>query len=391
MQQLRAALSANASAADTNSKIESGLIVETAKYLQEEYLICPEKAVLAGVIAARELEVIGRLAVPGSGKKSDSYSLYVGIPFCPSRCSYCSFASNPIDKRADAVAPYLQALFKEIDASAKIMEGRLLHSVYVGGGTPTALSEEDFEKLLEKLCTSFDVAACAEFTVEAGRPDSITRGKLESMKRHKVTRISVNPQTMNDKTLEAIGRRHNTSQFIEAFELARELGFDNINTDIILGLAGETAEDVAHTISELSRLRPDSLTVHALAIKRASRMNIEAEGRAHNEIDFKTAGQMMQLSSRGAAAIGLNPYYLYRQKNMAGALENVGYAREGAEGIYNILMMEEMESIIACGAGTVSKIVRDDGTIERCDTAKDLDEYIRRIDEMIERKKALFA
>ena len=372
-------------------KISSAHIAAAARFMQSEYLVSADKSVLASVIAARELSVVSALPGTTGEDRAEAYSLYVGVPFCPSRCNYCSFASNPIDKRADAVEPYLAALFRELEAACEIMAGRRLHSVYIGGGTPTALEEKAFAALLDKVGGLFCPEATAEYTVEAGRPDSITPGKLAIMKNHGVTRISVNPQTMNQRTLDAIGRRHSVEEFIEKFGLARDCGFDNINTDIILGLADETPEDVAHTIEELEKLRPESLTVHALAIKRASRMNIEADGRARSVTSAADAAEMMRISNAGAARMGLNPYYLYRQKNMAGALENVGYAREGAEGIYNILMMEELESIVACGAGTVTKIVRGDGTIERCDTAKDIDEYIKRIDEMIERKRELFS
>lgn len=226
-----------------------------------------------------------------------------------------------------------------------------------------------------------------EFTVEAGRADSITRDKLRVMKEYGVTRISVNPQTMNQETLDLIGRRHTVEQVEEAFRLAREEGFTNINMDLILGLPGETREHVEHTIEEVKRLHPDSLTVHSLAIKRASKMSLWIE---KNGIEtLHNTDETMEIAALGAAEMGMKPYYLYRQKNMSGNFENVGYASEGNYGIYNILIMEEKQTIMALGAGTISKAVYPDGRIERCDNVKDVALYMEKIDEMIERKRKL--
>ena len=231
-------------------------------------------------------------------------------------------------------------------------------------------------RLLKKVRDTFDFSQVKEFTVEAGRADSITRDKLRVMKEYGVTRISVNPQTMNQETLDLIGRRHTVEQVEEAFRLAREEGFTNINMDLILGLPGETREHVEHTIEEVKRLHPDSLTVHSLAIKRASKMSLWID-------------ETMENAALGAAEMGMKPYYLYRQKNMSGNFENVGYASEGNYGIYNILIMEEKQTIMALGAGTISKAVYPDGRIERCDNVKDVALYMEKIDEMIERKRKL--
>lgn len=351
--------------------------------LRTKYLVSEEKSRLCIEIAQREKAILDTLT-PEKG-----YSLYIGIPFCPSTCLYCSFTSYPIsvfEKKADA---YLDALFKEIDFVKEHMRGRVLDTIYIGGGTPTSLSAERLERLLHKLEECFDLASLKEFTVEAGRADSITREKLQVIRAHHVTRISVNPQTMKDETLKLIGRHHNAQQVIDAFHMAREEGFDNINMDLILGLPGEGPEDVRYTMEQLASLDPDNITVHSLAIKRASKLGafIKEKG-----IDvLRNTDETMEIATQAARQLGMHPYYLYRQKNMSGNFENTGFAKDGKNGIYNILIMEEVQSIVACGAGTVSKRVYPDGRIERCDTVKDVDLYISKIDEMIRRKEELFA
>ena len=358
---------------------------EIRRFMRETYLISEEKLGLALQIAENERKILSGIHF------RDGYSLYAGIPFCPSRCLYCSFTSYPLEKFADRTDPYLETLFEELTATAAIFKDRPLDTVYIGGGTPTALTAEQLDRLLARIGSLFDLGRLQEFTVEAGRPDSITREKLRVMKNHPVSRISVNPQSMNEETLSLIGRRHSTAQLEEAFRLAREEGFDNINMDIILGLPGEGPREVEETIRRIRLLEPDSLTVHALAVKRASRLKMEAAGAVIPGPGQTDTEEMMRIAAEGAAAMGMEPYYLYRQKNMAGNLENVGYARPGKAGIYNILIMEEKQSIAACGAGTVSKAVWPDGRIERADDVKDLKEYTERIDEMIERKKHLWA
>lgn len=282
---------------------------------------------------------------------------------------------------------YLTALEKEIDFVREACQDKILDSVYIGGGTPTTLEPEELRRLLSKVRASFDFSQVKEFTVEAGRADSITRDKLRVLKEFGVTRISVNPQTMNQETLNIIGRRHTVEQVEEAFRLAREEGFTNINMDLILGLPGETKEHVERTMEAVTRLCPDSLTVHSLAIKRASRLSLWIE---ENGIEtLHNTDETMEIAAEGAARMNMKPYYLYRQKNMSGNFENVGYATEGNYGIYNILIMEEKQTIMALGAGTISKAVYPDGRIERCDNVKDVALYIEKIDEMIDRKRKL--
>lgn len=341
-----------------------------------------EKLELGIDIAKREIDIMSRL------HETDGYSVYVGIPFCPSTCLYCSFTSNPVFKYKDKIGDYLKALKKELEWTASNLSDRYLDTIYIGGGTPTTLSPEQLDELLGYITSILPFEHVREFTIEAGRADSITREKLEVIKKYPINRISVNPQTMRDKTLKLIGRNHSVGQFVEAFKLAREMGFENINTDIIIGLPGETVEDVKHTMDELVKLAPDSLTVHSLAIKRASRLKRWME---ENELEITMDyDEAMRICAEGAKKIGLNPYYLYRQKQMAGNLENTGYSTPGKEGLYNILIMEEIQSIVAIGAGSVSKCVYPDGRIERCDNVKDIDLYLSQIDEMINRKKALF-
>ena len=333
-------------------------------------------------IAKREIDIMSRL------HETDGYSVYVGIPFCPSTCLYCSFTSNPIFKYKDKIKNYLQAIKKELGWDVSHMSDRYLDTIYIGGGTPTTLSPEELDELLGYITNILPMENVREFTIEAGRADSITKEKLEVIKKYPITRISVNPQTMSDKTLKTIGRNHTVQQFVDAFNLVREAGFDNINSDIILGLPGETVEDVKHTIDELIKLAPDSLTVHSLAIKRASRLKRWMdENELEITMDYEEA---MRICAEGAKAMGLNPYYLYRQKQMAGNLENTGYSKPGKEGLYNILIMEEIQSIVAMGAGSVSKCVHANGLIERCDNVKDIDLYLEKIDDMINRKTALF-
>ncbi len=355
---------------------------EIAAYMKETYLAGEEKTALSIEIAKREQEILKNIDY------KDGYSLYVGIPFCPTRCLYCSFTAYPLKIWKKQVDTYVEALCKEIRYVAEKMKHRKLNTVYIGGGTPTTLNPAQLDKLLTTLKESFDYTYNQEFTVEAGRPDSITEEKLLMLKKHSIDRISVNPQTMNQRTLDLIGRKHTVEQTKEAFHLARKCGFTNINMDLISGLPGEGRADMEYTMQEIAKLKPDSVTVHALAIKRASRLNElwEHYKDQTGTLDEETA-RMMERYTR---EMGLLPYYLYRQKNMAGNLENVGYAGLDKAGIYNILIMEEKQTIIAVGAGAMTKLVYDGGErIERIENVKDVGQYIERIDEMLLRKSKL--
>ncbi len=353
-------------------------------YMKNTYFASDEKIDLSIEIAGRELALLRQ------ADYQNGYSLYIGIPFCPSTCLYCSFTSYPLGKWAARMEEYLAALEKEIDFTARALRDWKLNTVYIGGGTPTTLTAEQLDRLLTKVEQSFDFSHLLEYTVEAGRPDSITAEKLQVLRKHHISRISINPQTMKQATLDLIGRRHTVEQTVESFHLARSLGFDNINMDLIVGLPEETIEDVQHTMERLKELSPDSITVHSLAIKRAARLRMFKE--EYQDLTITNTWEIIDLTARYARGMGMVPYYLYRQKNMAGNFENVGYAKEGKAGLYNILIMEEKQSILALGAGATTKFVFDGGRrIERTDNVKDIENYLGRIDEMIERKREAIA
>ncbi len=367
------------------SKLEEGRSLEEIEsYFGERYLCSKEKTDLSVDIASRELDILHKIDY------KNGYSIYIGIPFCPTRCLYCSFTAFSVKAYEDYVDSYLDALFKEIDYAKGCFDGleKKLTTIYIGGGTPTSLNEAQLERLLIKINETYDLASIHEFTVEAGRPDSITYEKLRLMKQYGVTRISINPQTMNQETLDVIGRKHTVEDIRNVYEMAREIGHDNINMDLIIGLPGEDEASVAHTLEEIKAMDPDNLTVHTLAIKRAAYLNIYKERYA--DLTFGDAGKMLALTSDFAREEGYVPYYLYRQKNMSANLENVGYAKPGKECIYNILIMEEKQTIIALGAGASSKFVfPEEGRIERVENVKDVKEYVTRVDEMIERKERM--
>lgn len=379
------------------------------KHMEDVYLASDEKIELSIDIAERELAMLKKIDY------KDGYSLYIGIPFCPTTCLYCSFTSYPLASWKNRMDAYLDALEKEIDFVAVKFAKKHLNSIYIGGGTPTTLEAYQLDRLIRKIKCSFDLSDCLEFTVEAGRPDSITREKLEVLHKHDITRISINPQTMKQETLKLIGRHHTVEQTIESFKMAREIGFDDINMDLIMGLPGENLEDVRNTMEKIKELKPDNLTVHSLALKRAARLNMFKD--KYKDYEMVNTQEHMELAEQYAKELGLKPYYLYRQKSMAGNLENVGYAAPGKAGIYNILIMEEKQTIMALGAGSTTKFVFEDTNeqdtqqeeaamkhesasdskmqdrvksanyrMERVENVKNVEEYLNRVDEMIERK-----
>lgn len=348
--------------------------------LSEDYYIKDDKIELALNIAKRERKFIYPI-------DKNTVSLYIGIPFCPTRCYYCSFPANSVEKFGDKKPIYVEKLLQEAKGVAELLRdnNKEIETLYIGGGTPTTLSPEEMDTLIIGLFKEFDLSKIKEFTVEAGRPDTINREILEVLKKHGVDRISINPQTMNDETLQKVGRKHSVNDIIECFQLARELGFDNINMDIILGLVDENLEMVENTLKQIEKLSPESLTVHTLAVKRTSKLKENIEN--YELTQFDEMSKMIDLSMEYAKKMGLNPYYMYRQKHMLGNLENIGYAKEGYECIYNIQMMEERQSNIALGAGSITKFVYvDENRIERVENVKNLEQYIDRVDEMINRK-----
>ena len=346
---------------------------------RETYLADAQKANLCRRVAQKEKVLLE------SRPFDKEYSLYIGIPFCPTTCLYCSFTSFPVARFGDRMDAYLDALYKELAFVAEHHRDKKLTTIYIGGGTPTALNEKALSRLMYMIHELFPVEETEEFTVESGRPDSITREKFCILKEAGVTRISINPQTMHQETLDLIGRAHTVVQTKEAFLLARECGFDNINMDMITGLPGEDISHVHATLDEIFALRPESLTVHSLAIKRAAHLNMEME-KYQNMVKGST-NEMLRLVDEYASNMGMEAYYMYRQKNIPGNLENIGYCVSGKECLYNILIMEEKQDIISCGAGASSKYVFADNRIERTENVKNLDHYINRIDEMIDRKR----
>ncbi|MCL1854974.1 MAG: coproporphyrinogen dehydrogenase HemZ [Clostridia bacterium] len=371
---------------------------ESAAALTRDFDVPPEKAELL-----RHIVETQRTLPPPAPDEAD---VYISIPFCRTRCAYCSFPGEALGRAGKAEA-YLAALGEEMEASAHMMAGAgiRLRALYIGGGTPTSIGEEAFSDLLDRVSRTFPHPV--EFTVEAGRPDTLTRGKLDVMLSLGVTRISINPQTMNDLSLRRIGRGHTAGEIEEAFALARETGFANINMDVIAGLPGEEEADFAHTLEKIGELAPDSLTVHVLAIKRSSRLHLEslAEANSRNagpvQPEGPTSGclpsggavaRMAALGEEAASRLGMVPYYIYRQKYMAGQQQNIGYARPGAACLYNVDIMEENASIVAVGAGAISKRVFPDRElrIERAPNVSDVSTYLRRTREMMERKERLF-
>lgn len=352
---------------------------EVCASLKNDYCVSEEKIALALSVAKNERRIV-------QNGSPDKVGLYIGIPFCPTRCLYCSFTSYPLRQYSDRVDKYLDALEREMDYVSGIIADKTIESLYIGGGTPTSLNEVQLDRLLAMVQRYFKTPL--EYTVEAGRPDTITRQKLKSLKRFNVGRISINPQTLNDKTLEIIGREHNTDMFYKAFELAREEGHSHINTDIILGLPSEGEAEVKNTMEGLARLSPESITVHTLAVKRASRLKETLE--KYNMTQLEDMEKMLSVAANGTKAMGMHPYYMYRQKNMVGNFENVGYCKPNCECIYNVQIMEEKQSIWALGAGGSTKLV-DNKTdrIERVFNVKSVDDYINRIDEMLERKESI--
>lgn len=365
-------------------KIEQGKEpAEIIEHFQTTYHCTRQKAEICTKVAEYEYEILTGI------EYEDQYSLYIGIPFCPSTCLYCSFTSYPIASYRSRVDEYLDAVIKELDFVNRTYSHKKLISIYIGGGTPTSMDAAQLERLLKSIRERFDFSHVREFTVEAGRPDSITREKLEVLLKCGVTRISINPQTMNQETLNLIGRAHTVEQTIRAFELAREVGHQNINMDMIVGLPGEDIRHVERTLDQIYQLKPDSLTVHSLAVKRAANLNIQME--KYRSMIKGATNEMLERVDEYAGKLGLSPYYLYRQKNIPGNLENIGYSKPGLECIYNILIMEEKQDIIAVGAGASSKFIFKDRAmrIQRAENVKNVDQYISRVDEMIKRKQKM--
>lgn len=356
---------------------------QAVKKFENDFFVSNEKIALSRETEHNERKIL-ELSRP------ESFSLYVGIPFCPSRCSYCSFVMASIERAEKLIEPYTKLLCEEIKRTAEIANklGLRLETVYFGGGTPTTLSAEQLDTVLRTVNKCFDMSTCREFTVEAGRPDTIDSAKLFALKENKVDRISINPQTTNDEVLKTIGRKHTAQQFFDAFELARKCGFDNINTDLIAGLPTDTPESFKNSLDSIVRLNAECITVHTLCMKRASRLTTEGV-----TLDLQQARDAREMLAYTQNILGQNeyiPYYMYRQSRMVGNLENVGWSKRGFESLYNVYVMDETHTILACGSGGVTKLKRNNPDyLERIFNFKYPYEYIDRFDELIQRKSGI--
>lgn len=365
-------------------KMAESMGTENAKrHFRDKFLVSEEKVQLAEETEKNEQAILRTSSV-------NSYSLYVSIPFCPSRCSYCSFISQATLKAKKLIEPYVELLCRELEETAKILKGKKLklETVYIGGGTPTTLNAQQLERLIATINRCFPMEQCREFTVEAGRPDTITEDKLKAILNGGADRISINPQTMNDTVLEAIGRKHTAQQTIEAYRLARAVGFNHINMDLIVGLPKDNLESFENTLNTITELDPESITVHTLSMKRSS--NLTIQGVKIMKQDADTASAMHTYCKGILESKGYHPYYLYRQSRMVGNLENIGYSKPDRDGLYNVFIMDETHTILGCGAGAVTKLKNGTtGSLSRVFNYKYPDWYVNDFDEILRRKQEI--
>ena len=349
---------------------------EVVRILKDVYEVSDEKIELAKTVAENEKALLDEIG-------ENSVSIYIGIPFCPTRCLYCSFVSTDIRVSGKYMKGFVEKLLLEIDKTAEIIEkmGAYVENIYIGGGTPTTLEPHHLKSIFDRLKENFDFSKIKEFTLEAGRPDTITEAKLLEAKKGGVNRISINPQTMNNETLVKVGRKHTPDMVKNCFNMARRIGFDNINMDLIAGLPDETVDMFKYSIDEVINLDPENITVHSMAVKRAASLRFTDTELAKS----KDMNEMLSYTQKRMAQTGRKPYYMYRQKNISGNLENVGYAKDGYMSTYNINIMEEKQTIIALGGGGSTKLVMGD-RIERIFNFKDPLEYINRFDEILQKK-----
>lgn len=365
----------------TKHLLEGGNAKSADKLLQDVYFVTPQR---------RELAIDCSLFTANAASLLDEkdVSLYVGIPFCPTRCAYCSFVSRTVGKRTELIAPYLEALLKEIRFVGQLLEnsGRKVRTIYMGGGTPTTLSSAQMETLMQTIRESFDLSRLIEFTVEGGRPDTLNGEKLQLIAQNGADRMSINPQTMIDSVLRASARPHSAADVLRAYKEAESAGFKGINMDLIAGLPGDTPEGFRHSLDTVASLRPANITVHTLALKK----DADLFQRRENLPSAADVTQMVEYATHTLRALGYKPYYLYRQKYMSGSFENVGWSRDGLDCLYNIYMMEEVHSIVSVGGGSISKVNLPDGKLVRFPNPKFPEQYIEMIDSVLEKKKEMF-
>ena len=366
----------------TRCLLGGGTAADADRLLRERYHVSPARRRLCVEASLATAEAVKRL-------EPNDVSVYIGIPFCPTRCIHCSFVSASTEKTAGLLPQYLDALIRELETVGRLLaaSGRRVRTLYIGGGTPTTLSTPQLRRLMDAIRTHFDLSGLIEYTVEGGRPDTLDDEKLRAIRAGGCDRVSINPQTMNDAVLRAVGRRHTAAQTVEAFEAARRAGFDGINMDLIAGLPGDTPESFAASLDAVLALEPSNVTVHTLALKRGAEL-------AMRQLTLPSAEdvrQMLQYAERALRERGYAPYYLYRQKYMSGSFENVGWCKPGYAGLYNIYMMEELHSILSLGGGAMTKINLPDGTLERFHNPKFPQQYLARLDDVLAQKAQAFA
>ena len=365
----------------TKHILEGGTPASANRLLKDVYYVTPERRKLAVDCSESTVRAASLL-------EPTDLSLYVGIPFCPTRCAYCSFVSRSVGKRTELLEPYLEALLKELEVTGKLLEnsGRKVRSIYIGGGTPTTLSEDQLCRLLDAIGQRFDLSRCLEFTVEGGRPDTLDEGKLNAIRAHGADRMSINPQTMIDSVLKASGRPHRAEDVLRSYEQAAAAGYKAINMDLIAGLPTDTVEGFCRSLDQVAALDPANITVHTLALKKGADL-------FERRVALPTAAEVTEMvayANRTLRALGYKPYYLYRQKYMSGSFENVGWSRDGLDCLYNIYMMEEVHTILSLGGGGMNKVNFPDGSLKRFHNPKFPEQYIEMIDSVLEQKKELF-
>ena len=365
----------------TKHLLEGGTAASADRLLRDVYFVTPERRVLAVDCSESTVRAYHKM-------DKDDVSLYVGIPFCPTRCAYCSFVSRSVGKRTELLEPYLQALLQELKVTGQLLQqsGKHIRSVYIGGGTPTTLSAGQLAALLDAIREQFDLSRCLEFTVEDGRPDTLDAEKLRTIRAHGADRMSINPQTMEDSVLRACGRPHTAADVCRSYEQAVAAGFEDINMDLIAGLPNDTYEGFCRSLDAVTALQPSNITVHTLALKKGA----DLFEKQVNLPDTDTVTRMVDYANATLRALGYKPYYLYRQKYMSGSFENVGWSRDNRDCLYNIYMMEELHTIVSLGGGGMNKVNLPDGTLQRFHNPKFPEEYIRQIDDVLKQKEELF-
>ena len=366
----------------TKHLLEGGTAKSADKLLKKVYFVTPQRRKLAIDCSASTVEAVKKT-------NDGDISLYIGIPFCPTRCAYCSFVSRTVGKRTELITPYLDALYKELDHTGKLLanSGKTIRTIYIGGGTPTTLTDSQMAQLLDRVHSAFDLSRCIEFTVEGGRPDTLTAEKLRAIRSHGADRMSINPQTMENQVLRACGRPHTAQDILDRYREAVDAGFEAINMDLIAGLPKDSYDGFRRSLDTVAGLLPANITVHTLALKKGA----DLFEKAIDLPDFAAVSQMVDYANALLPTLGYKPYYLYRQKYMSGSFENVGWSRDGLDCLYNIYMMEEIHTILSLGGGGMNKVNLPDGSLQRFHNPKFPEQYIAQIDSVLSQKEALFA